>query len=117
MIISGQHVLPATVHSKSVLRAVAGELAESIAHVDYFPSYEIIASPPFRGSFYEPNQRGVVQTGVQHVMSQFFNCLYDKYPELLNDKAVQKKGLDVTTSSQAAVCEEEILGAFSTERH
>ena len=39
---SGQHVLQATTHSKSVLRAVAGELAACDPLIDYFPSYEII---------------------------------------------------------------------------
>lgn len=36
-----QDVIVANSHSKSVLRAVAGELADVYADVDYFPSYEI----------------------------------------------------------------------------
>ena len=35
---SGDHVLPATVYSKSVLRSVAGELAQDFDDIDYFPS-------------------------------------------------------------------------------
>lgn len=69
---SGEHVLTATSYSKSVLRGVAGELAQDHAHVDYFPSYEIITHPVFRGMFYAPNQRSVVPEGVEVVMSKFF---------------------------------------------
>ena len=53
---SGNHVLVATVDSKSRLRAVAGQLARTVSRVDYFPSYEIISAPPFRGSFFRPAQ-------------------------------------------------------------
>ncbi|MDZ4095330.1 MAG: GSCFA domain-containing protein [Paracoccaceae bacterium] len=72
---SGDHVLPATIYSKSVLRAVAGKLAGSHAHVDYFPSYEIVSAFPYRGAFFEANQRSVAHTGVAHVMRQFLAAL------------------------------------------
>lgn len=71
---SGNHVIPATTYSKSVLRAVCGEMAETIPYVDYFPAYEIISSPAFRGSFYAPNQRDVAAKGVAHVMQHFFDA-------------------------------------------
>ena len=44
-----QQVAVATSHSKSVLRAVAGELYQDHGFVDYFPSYEIITSPFMKG--------------------------------------------------------------------
>ncbi|MCA0922317.1 GSCFA domain-containing protein [Pseudooceanicola nanhaiensis] len=72
---SGDHVLTATTYSKSVLRAVAGEVKEKFAYVDYFPSYEIITSPVFRGMFYEPNMRSVHPDGVSFVMRSFFEGL------------------------------------------
>jgi hypothetical protein len=72
---SGQHVLVATTFSKSVLRAVAGELAASDPALDYFPSYEIITGPATRSSFYEPNLRSVVPAGVDVVMGHFFGGL------------------------------------------
>ncbi len=72
---SGQHVLVATSHSKSVLRAVAGTLAATFDHCDYFPSYEIITAPPFRGMFYAPNLRTVTEAGVGFVMGSFFAAL------------------------------------------
>lgn len=69
---SASHVLAASLYSKSVLRAVAGHLAEELDFVDYFPSYEIIAAPSMRGMFYDPNLRTVTRSGVDHVMSHFF---------------------------------------------
>ncbi|MDL4861707.1 GSCFA domain-containing protein [Halomonas elongata] len=57
---SGNHVLVATMESKSILRAVAGQLSGNNRYVDYYPSYEIINSPVFKGVFFEPNQRSVL---------------------------------------------------------
>ncbi len=67
------HVLVATTYSKSVLRAVAGELAEDIDDIYYFPSYEIISSHPARGMFFEPDLRNVNLFGVNFVMTNFFS--------------------------------------------
>ena len=66
------HVLVASTYSKSVLRAVAGQLAAECPDVDYFPSYEIITAPWSRGVFFEPNLRAVSPAGVAAVMRVFF---------------------------------------------
>lgn len=71
---SGGHVLPSTIYSKSVLRAVCGELVQRHEGVDYFPSYELVASHPMRAMFFEPNLRSVAASGVRHVMSYFFDA-------------------------------------------
>ncbi|HSI51483.1 MAG TPA: GSCFA domain-containing protein [Ideonella sp.] len=68
-----QQVVVASCYSKSVLRAVAGHLAQKYDHVDYFPSFEIISSHVMRGTFYAPDMRTVVEPGVAHVMAQFFS--------------------------------------------
>lgn len=115
---SGNHVLTATVESKSILRAVAGKMAKSSSIFDYFPSYEIICSAPFQGMFYNDNKRTVKQEGVNFVMSSFFDCLEYKFrPEVY-----EKKTSTVVTSSIAdndekseAVCEEELLSAFMSK--
>lgn len=70
---SGSHVLAATTYSKSVLRAVAGDLVREHPDVHYFPSYEIISSHPARGMFYDPNLRTVNESGVNYVMTHFFS--------------------------------------------
>jgi hypothetical protein len=67
------HVLPAAVYSKSVLRAVAGELSEDHEEIYYFPSYEIISSHPSGGMFFNPDQRTVNMFGVNYVMTHFFS--------------------------------------------
>lgn len=68
---SGGHVLTATMHSKSVLRAAAGELVARRDDVDYFPSYELIAGLQSGGRFYETNLRSVRPEGVEFVMRHF----------------------------------------------
>lgn len=70
---TGQHVLPATTYSKSVLRAVAGDLATDHDGIFYFPSYEIIIGHPSRGMFFQPDLREVNEFGVELVMSHFFS--------------------------------------------
>lgn len=117
---SGKHVLVATSQSKSILRAVAGKLSDNQSRIDYFPSYEIITAPPFRGSFFEPNQRSVARQGVAFVMDSFFRDLEAVFPSpplaagkkdgnVRNAAGLTGKG---RRSSQDVVCEEEILDAF-----
>lgn len=67
------HVLPATVYSKSVLRVAAAELAREPG-VTYFPSYEIITGSFNRGRYFEPDLRSVTKDGVDHVMTVFFRA-------------------------------------------
>ena len=70
---TGEHVLPATTYSKSVLRAVAGDLAKQHDDIGYFPSYEIISGHPSRGMFFNPDLRTVNGFGVDLVMKHFFS--------------------------------------------
>lgn len=72
---TNQHVLTATTYSKSVLRAAAGWLAKTREDVDYFPSYELIATPPFKAAFFADNLRAVLPEGVAFVMRQFFKSV------------------------------------------
>lgn len=94
------HVLVATTRSKSVLRAVAAEISDN-PMIDYFPSYELITAPPFRGSFFEPNQREVNPHGVAHVMRTFFGAV--------GSEEEAPRAMEVDTD---LVCEEELLTAF-----
>jgi len=68
---SGNHVLPATIYSKSALRAAAQEAAEDLENVFYFPSYEVITGPQARGHFFADDLREVTEEGVEHVMRIF----------------------------------------------
>lgn len=122
---SGEHVLTATTYSKSVLRAVAGEVNNKFPFVDYFPSYEIITAPAFRGMFYEPNMRSVHPDGVAFVMSSFFECLHSSGMADTSEpvrevaiaapkrpKANRKNRVTPDEGEDEVVCEEMMLDAF-----
>lgn len=119
---SGQHVLNATSYSKSVLRAVAGAMVESVDGVDYFPSYEIITNPVYGGRFYAPNQRSVLPEGVDHVMKCFFHDLdiaHGRTPSAPPEKKASvatgfEEEIDANASDDLR-CEEEMLAAFQSQ--
>jgi hypothetical protein len=113
---SGKHVLVATMQSKSTLRAIAGYVSDVRKFVDYFPSYEIINSAPFKGMFFEHNERSVSPHGVNHVMRQFcvgLQRLSGNSPEqiIASQNSEMKPPVD-TGGNDDLVCEEELLGAF-----
>lgn len=66
-----RHVLISTVYSKSVLRAVAGRLADISPLVDYFPSYEIFSQAQSFGQFLASDLRDVSPRGVDVTMGFF----------------------------------------------
>lgn len=103
---SHQHVLPATIYSKSVLRAVAGALEQKYDFVDYFPSYEIVSAFPFKGDFFEKNRRSVRPEGVEFVMRHFIGALTGEDPGtgFLSD-APEKEQVDMDEDDRL-VCEE-----------
>ncbi|WP_238364961.1 GSCFA domain-containing protein [Mesobacterium pallidum] len=101
---SGKHVLVASSYSKSVLRAAVGMLADEFAGVDYFPSYELVASHPMRAMFFDPNLRTVSPVGVGHVMNTFFSA----HPQPRKGR----KGKTKEADPEDLVCEEAILETF-----
>lgn len=103
--VSGNHALTANLYSKSVLRAVAGALFEAFPDIDYFPSYEIIASSASEGRFFDETKRGVTAEGVATAMRTFFE--QHKPPSVPVMKTKAKR-------AGALVCEEELLGAFAS---
>ena len=110
---SDNHVLVATMESKSVLRAVAGATARANADVDYFPSYEIINAAPFRGTFFESNQRSVNRAGVDHVMRNFFAGLSAAG---MATTAVRDDADQDGDKADDLVCEEVLLDALNGDR-
>lgn len=70
------NVLVSTTYSKSVLRAVCGEIERQYAHVQYFPSYEIIASACSFGQYLTQDLRGANERGIRHVMHYFGKAFY-----------------------------------------
>jgi len=112
---TGQHVLTSTIHSKSTLRAVAGELAAEHRKVDYFPSYEIITGIPYRSMFFEPNLRSVSPNGVALVMDNFFRDQEARFGPVKLPKAKKESSAKPARnkSQENIVCEEEMLNAFA----
>jgi hypothetical protein len=122
---SGNHVLVATMESKSILRAVAGAIRNQFEFVDYFPSYEIINSPCYRGIFFDQNMRTVSKAGVDHVMSMFFGCLQKAFGETDQPNVEEVPGPAAARrrpgrrrsanedDADAVICEEEMLGLFA----
>ncbi len=109
---SGAHVLVASSLSKSILRAVAGEVASADEGIDYFPSYEIINSPVYKGIFFEPNLRQVNPAGVDFVMKNFFHDLGATFGEAKISAKPGGADPDSEQTNAEAVCEEELLAAF-----
>ncbi len=107
---SEEHVLSATIYSKSVLRAVAGALAKAHADIDYFPSYELVASHFSRGMFYANNLREVDPGGVNAVMRVFF----DEH-KLSKPAAKEQQPKTRARSAEDVTCEEALLEAFAPE--
>ena len=112
-----QHVLVSTTYSKSVLRAVCGELAAQYADVAYFPSYEIIAGAPARSRYYGADLRTVLEPGVTHVMRLFLKH-YGGGEAAEPSAAAAAAALDAESrrvnrdveDAVAVVCEEAALG-------
>ncbi|WP_234895932.1 GSCFA domain-containing protein [Sinorhizobium meliloti] len=105
---SGDHVLAATTYSKSILRAVAGEVAQRHACVDYFPSYEIITGPQARSLHYHENLRTVTADGVDSVMRHFFaEHPVLSFPDEARTSGRQKNDDDI-------VCEEGYLEKWAS---
>ncbi|RJE81722.1 GSCFA domain-containing protein [Paracoccus sp. JM45] len=71
----GQHVLPATMRSKSILHAAAGYFQSLHDDVDYFPSYEIVSHPGLNRQMFDDDRRSVLPEGVDFVMQHFLQGL------------------------------------------
>lgn len=112
-----QHVLRATIYSKSVLRVVAETLSAASDSVDYFPSFEIIMNPASRGRFFSPNLRSVTAEGVESVMKVFFAAHNAKISFPVNERSGEVQQNSITVEdSDAVICEEMLLEAFAGEK-
>ncbi|HEX8093999.1 GSCFA domain-containing protein [Jatrophihabitans sp.] len=100
------HALTANTYSKSVLRAVAGQLALEHEHIDYFPAFELITGVPFRGAFFEPNLREVTPEGVEFVMRRFTAALSRRPAERPDGESRPEKGGD-------QLCDDAVLDYYN----
>jgi hypothetical protein len=73
---TGEDIVSANCHSKSLLRAAAAEWSSRMANVSYFPSYEIVMNSD-REHTWEPDGRHVRWPVVQEIMRAFRNVHAD----------------------------------------
>lgn len=107
---AGRHVLVSTVHSKSVLRVAAEEIAQRHRHVCYFPSYEIITGPHAAGGYFEADRRSVSAAGVDHVMRVFMGRMTEDASGPKSTRtAAGTEALDQLDALANAACDEEML--------
>jgi hypothetical protein len=71
---TSDHVLSATIYSKSALRVAAHEIEKFFSNVTYFPAYEIITGPQAPQEFFESDRRNVSKAGVELVMQTLLNA-------------------------------------------
>ena len=105
---SGQHVLASTIFSKSTLRSVAGQLSTNRAHIDYFPSFEIVTNPRNQSNSFADNLRSVRDETVENVMDHFFV----EHPVIQVKKGDFPSYQSGVMSKEDVQCEEAMLEAF-----
>ncbi|MEZ5922475.1 MAG: GSCFA domain-containing protein [Parvularculaceae bacterium] len=107
-----RHVLTSTTYSKSVLRAAAGEIADSADWIDYFPSYEIITGNFNQGRYYEDDLRQVNPIGVGHAMRMFMkHYAVTDNGEPASPGRVARAGID----QDEVICDEETLDVVKSD--
>jgi hypothetical protein len=109
-----KHALVATTYSKSVLRAAAEHAARSNPHVEYFPSFEIIAGSFNHGAYYDEDLRSVKEEGVAHVMRIFMK--HYAQAEVAQAPAGDQPRANRQHKASALfeiVCDEEAIANFS----
>jgi len=107
---SGEHILTASVYSKSVLRAVAGQLASERDDVDYYPSYEIVTSALSKGAYYNENLRTISPEGVAAATAPFLAaCTRASQPAPVLDRA---DAIAEEPADDDPICEDILLDAF-----
>ena len=74
---SGQHVLAATMHAKSVLRTACAELVNSLSYVDYLPAYEVLTAPSMSDQALTPERHKVTDQGVTAIVDHFIAAQND----------------------------------------
>lgn len=104
-----RHILISTMASKSILRAVADRLYRRHGNVDYFPSYDIIMSPPFKGMFFKNNLRSIHEEGVDYVMSHFFSEHQPQNQFTMINSALCKPAINYAIEDDEVFCDEAFL--------
>lgn len=103
-----EHALVANTGSKSILRAVCGEMAKRHDNVDYFPSFEVIAALPDNGRYFADDKRTVVPDRVTAIMQMFLRS----HGQLIETFSEEKATPMPDKNEHGVHCEDELLEAF-----
>ena len=110
---TAEHVVTATILSKSILRVAASEVCKKMSDVKYFPSYEIVTGPQAPKDSFEHNRRDVTKGALENVMQSLINnCeLPDndseiKMEKIDNDASI---GSSISRDLMNAECDEVVL--------
>ena len=92
---TSEDIITANMHSKSILRAVCGELADEIDTVEYFPSYETVSLTKDWEVFRE-DKRHVSSSIVSHIITntvtQCFDNVAENYQKYLQSRKLLEDG-------------------------
>ena len=103
---SNHHIVIANTYSKSVLRAVAGQLSTELDYVDYFGSYEILTSCYRNHLYWEGDMRSLSDIGLDAVFKSFYKYFCGQ--ELKIDSS-EFDNQSVETKFQTIDCDEDEL--------
>lgn len=110
---TSNHVVCATIYSKSVLRVAAQQVVDILPYATYFPSYEIVTGPQAPESFFEENRRDVSKQAIDAVMTVLIeNCEQDNeqiFTDIDSEVMPPETDMSVKNSSAQLVgleCEE-----------
>lgn len=113
-----RHVLVSTTVSKAILRVAADEAMRRFDFVDYFPSYEVIASATSTGDHYGPDRREVTEAGVSHVMRVFTHHYLrggawsaPSSGRLVNGQVEGRDSSSIAAADYPVICDEETIAA------
>ena len=102
-----EHVLTASTYGKSVLRAVAGEIAAQHDWVQYFPSYELMTGSYAAGMYYNEDARTINSAGVAHVVrSLFANMVAQGSPQKPQRTVAVRQG------DAHAICDDDVMAGI-----
>lgn len=105
---TGEHVYTATVYSKSVLRAAAGEAVATRPDVLYFPAYEIVTGPGIENHFAD-DRRTVTVDAVKTVVDTMLHHSEPATPGGAGDRDRSRALEQLARELAERECEEEVM--------
>jgi hypothetical protein len=110
---TNEHVVTATILSKSILRVAASEVCKKVTDVKYFPAYEIVTGPQAPKNSFEDNHRDVTQSAIDTVMRSLINnCEITEasgHVKMTNSVSAESTRSSISRDLMNAECDEVVL--------